>query len=313
MNMELSRLDGSVWAERFCEYLRLLNRSERTLEAYSIDLRLFFEFLTDRGLTDVSDIGREDVNSYRLRLHDIRKKNGEPLAMRTQSNKLTAIFSFIRYLYQEQFILANPVRDMKLPKVPDSLPAELPTEEQVSELIETPDTSTSFGIRDRAILEILYSSALRNTELTNLGTDDVDLRRQEVRILCGKGQKGRVVPVGEPATVWIEAYLSKVRPRLVRDPNCESLFLNQWGRSLNRESLVKIVVTHARAVKMPMKVTPHILRHCCATHMLARGVGLRHLQQFLGHASSATTERYTRVEISDLREVFLRCHPREVS
>lgn len=304
MNIEL-------WSERFCEHLRLLNRSERTLEAYALELRLFLGFLVERGLDDVCEIGREDVNAYRVKLHEARKKNGEPLAMKTQSTKLTAVFGFIRYLYKENFILANPVRDMQLPKVPDSLPADLPTEEQVLKLLETPNTSRPQGQRDRSILELLYSSGLRNTELTSLKIQSLDLRRLEVRVECGKGQKGRIVPMGEPAAAWAETYLSKVRPHLVRDQSCELLFLNQWGRPLYRESLVKIVVTHAVAAKLPMKVTPHILRHACATHMLARGVGLRHLQQFLGHASSSTTERYTRVEVSDLREVFLRCHPRE--
>jgi len=300
-----------LWLERFCEHLSLLNRSEKTIYGYRLETRLFLEFLVECGVGDVSEIRRDDVNSYRVKLHGARKANGEPLNIKTQSAKLGAVFSFLRYLYSEQFILANPARDLKLPKVPDSLPAELPDEEQVLKLLETPDTTEPLGLRDRAILELLYSSALRNSELRALRMGDIDLHRLEVRIRRGKGQKERVVPLGEPAAVWSEAYLTRSRPHLARDTTDDVLFLNQWGRPFTSEVLANTVSRHAVAARLPMKVTPHVLRHACATHMLARKAGLRHLQRLLGHASTTTTERYTRVEVSDLREVFLRCHPRE--
>ncbi len=300
-----------LWCERFAEHLRLLNRSQATVYGYTLETRLFLKLLAERGLKDVSEISREQIHAYRLHLHNQRKPNGEPLAVRSQSCKLGAVLCFVRYLYTEQFILSNPARDVKLPKAPDTLPPELPTEEQVEQLIETPDVETPLGLRDRAILEVLYSSAIRNAELRALTIEDVDLHRLELRVRCGKGSKGRALPLGEPAALWVEAYLVKSRPWLLRDADNEVLFLNSLGRPLRRESLTDLVRVTAENAKLPMKVTPHILRHCTATHMLARKAGLRQLQKLLGHANLSTTERYTRVEITDLREVFLRCHPRE--
>ena len=313
MDSELSRLDGSLWMERFGEHLELLNRSTRTIEGYLIEIRLFFGFLAERGIEDIACIRREDVTAYRIFLHSARKRNREPLKIQTQNCKLSAIFVFLKFLYQERFLLANPAEDMRLPKVPDTLPAELPDEEQVFKLLAAPDTSSPQGMRDRAILELLYSSALRNFELRALRVGDLDLHRLEVRIRFGKGQKERIVPLGEPAAIWLEAYLAKGRGLLLCDKSDDALFLNQWGRPLKGEVLATLVKKYGERAKLPMKVTPHVLRHCCATHMLARKASLRHLQRLLGHASSSTTERYTRVEVSDLREVFLRCHPRESS
>lgn len=299
-----------LWCERFREHLQVLNRSQATVYGYGLEVQLFLGFLAERGLVDVAEISREEVNAYRLHLHYQRKPNGEPLAVSTQACKLSAVLSFLRYLYSEQFILSDPGKGVKLPKAPDLLPAALPTEEQVEQLLEIPDVETPLGLRDRAILEVLYSSALRNTELRELRLEDVDLHRLELRVRCGKGSKGRVLPLGEPAALWMEAYLVKSRPWLLRD-DTELLFLNSLGRPLRRESLTDLVRLAAERAGLPMKVTPHTLRHCTATHMLARKAGLRQLQRLLGHANLSSTERYTRVEITDLREVFLRCHPRE--
>ena len=301
-----------LWCERFCAQLRLLNRSERTVHSYWLETRLFLKFLAERGIEEVADIRRDDVKAYRVHLHEKRKPNGEPLAIKTQSSKLAAVFAFLKYLYEEAFIVANPSRDMKLPRVPDSLPSELPDEEQVLRLLEAPDTECFLGLRDRTVLELVYSSALRNAEVRALKLEDIDLHRLQVRVASGKGQKERNVPLGEPAAIWLEAYIKSSRPHLVRNET-DVFFLNRWGRPFTSEVLSELVRGYGERVKLPMKVTPHILRHCCATHMLAHGAGLRHLQRLLGHSSSTTTERYTRVEVSDLREVFLRCHPRELS
>lgn len=156
-------------------------------------------------------------------------------------------------------------------------------------------------------------SAIRNTELRLLEVDHVDLARLQLRVEHGKGRKGRMVPLGEPAAQWLQTYLRDGRPWLMREPFPTTLFLNSLGRVLSREALAEMVREHAQKAGLRGKVTPHTLRHCCATHMLARRAGLRHLQQLLGHASADTTKRYTRVEISDLREVHQRCHPRETS
>lgn len=300
-----------LWCERFGEYLKVLNRAESTIYGYKLETKLFLQFLEVRGVEGVGGITREDVNAYRMHLHQWRKPDGSALAVKTQIVKLSAVLTFLGYLYRERFILSNPGKDVKLPKAPDKLPEELPSVEQVVTLLETPDVETPLGIRDRAMMEVLYSSALRNAELRGLTLEDVDLYRLELRVQCGKGRKGRVVPLGEPAALWVETYLFQSRPSLVRDAGNDVLFLNSLGRPLRRETLTDLVRETSEKAGLPMKVTPHVLRHCCATHMLARKAGLRQLQQLLGHANLGSTQRYTRVEISDLREVFLRCHPRE--
>ena len=306
-------MNAALWCERFCEHLRVLNYSEATVYSYGLEVRAFCEFLSGRGLEEPPEIQREDVTSYQILLHHARKENGEPLTASTQSCRLGAVLRFLRYLYEHDFTLANPGRHVRRPRTPQSLPPGVPDEEQVLQLLEQPDTNCPEGVRDRAILEVLYASALRNAELRALRIEDLDLHRLELTVRCGKGNKGRRVPLTEPAACWLEAYLSKGRPALVRELADDTLFLNRWGRPLRGESLAEIVARHAAAAELPVKVTPHILRHACATHMLARKAGLRHLQRFLGHASASSTERYTRVEVSDLREVVLQCHPRENS
>lgn len=300
-----------LWRRRFGEHLLLRGRSERTLEGYLLETRLFLGFLKERGVEAVSDIGRQDVDAYRLRLHHWRKPNGEPLTLSTQTAKMCAVLGFLSFLHEERFVLVNPGHGVKLPRVPDTLPRALLDEDQVLQLLQAPDTATPLGLRDRAILELLYSSAIRNTELRLLEVQDLDLHQLEARIHNGKGRKGRVVPVGEPAAAALTGYLRHGRPWLVRDPNTTVLFLNSWGRPLSCELLAELVRERAVSAGLPGRVTPHVLRHCCATHMLRRRAGLRHLQELLGHASADTTRRYTRVEISDLREVHRRCHPRE--
>ena len=300
-----------LWLERFDEHLRLRGFTDRTREGYGYALRFFLRFLGDRGLVDVSEITRAEVDAYRVHVHHCRTRDGRPLTLAAHSARVSPVLSFLRYLHSERQILANPSLGVKLPRVPDKLPPPLPDEEQVLQLLEAPDVTTPAGLRDRAIVELLYSSAMRNAELRALDVEHLDLVRSEVRIECGKGQKGRVLPLGEPAALWLELYLRDGRPWLTRDTETRALFLNSLGRRLSGELLSDLVRELGQKASLPGKVTPHVLRHCCATHMLARKAGLRHLQQLLGHASAESTRRYTRVEISDLREVHQRCHPRE--
>ena len=304
-------MDVELWRERFEEHLRLQNYASRTPYIYGLEVSYFLEFLSDREVTEPSEIRREDVLAYLVSLQHLRKADGKPIKARTRRSKTGPVLTFLRYLYEERFILANPGADIRRPKAPDSLPPPLPDEEEVEKLLLTPDTTKPSGIRDRALLEVLYATALRNAEIRALHIEDVDLHRLELRVRCGKGSKGRQLPLTEPAAAWVEEYLQKVRPLAVKSADEQALFLNSWGRPLTSEMLGKIVRDHAKQAKLSVKVTPHVLRHACPTHMLARRAGIRHLQKFLGHACPSSTERYTRVEVSELREVVLRCHPRE--
>jgi integrase/recombinase XerD len=183
------------------------------------------------------------------------------------------------------------------------------TKKEVARLLGKPDSSTVFGMRDRAILELLYSSGIRVSELTGLALEDLDLRGGELRVL-GKGNKERLVPIGEVACDYLGVYLKASRPALA-PPRERTLFVTARGKRFQATNLVAIVREYGRRAGIHKRVTPHALRHTCATHLLKGKADIRQIQRILGHASIATTQRYTKVEITDLKEVLRRCHPRE--
>ena len=202
---------SELWCQRFEEYLLLKNRRPRTIETYSQELKRFLFFLVDRGLQSPVEVSRQELEAYQVHLHYRQKRNGDRISLKNQHRILCAVKAFFKFLHESQLLLYNPARDLKLPKVPKSLPPKLLSEEQVLHLLAQPDTTNPIGLRDRAVLELLYSSALRNQELRLLNLGDVDLQGLEVRILEGKGGKSRVVPLGEPAAAWMEEYLLKSR------------------------------------------------------------------------------------------------------
>ena len=192
------------------------------------------------------------------------------------------------------------------------MPPLVLTESEILKLLNVPDVAKKTGVRDRAVLELLYGTGLRNSELCSLTLDLLDLAEHRLRLQKGKGGKARVLPLGQEAQSWLELYLEQVRPKWLRNPACTAVFLDRWGAGpINRATLSSMVRSLGKKAGLGKAVTPHAMRHSCATHMLRRGAGLRHLQQMLGHEQLASTEHYTRVEVSDLRRVLLRCHPRE--
>ena len=185
------------------------------------------------------------------------------------------------------------------------------SESEALQLLEQPDVRTPEGIRERAMLELFYGTGLRNSELRYLRMGQLDLSRGLLRIDHGKGGKGRVVPLGEEALAWLEEYLAQVRPSLVQSPDHDLVFPGLIAREIGRGQLAKLFQRLGREAGLEKTVTPHVLRHSCATHMLRRGASIRHLQTLLGHSCLDTTQRYTRVEVSDLAKVIARYHPRE--
>lgn len=304
-------MDFELWRERFTVYLQTLGRRERTIGGYVAELRLFLAFLAERGLETPHEIRREDVESYQVSLYRRRKPNGEPLSLASQGSKMSSVLAFLRFLHKTGVLLRNPGRSIRLPKVSRRLLPELPSVEEVVRLLKAPDVGTPLGLRDRAIMELLYSSALRNTELRSLKLEDVDLGRLTVRVKDGKGGKPRSLPLGEPAAVWVERYIRDARGFLLRDQEHGFLFSSLRGRPMRLENVTNLVKKHALAAKIGKGVTPHTLRHCCATHMLANKAHLRHLQELLGHTCAEATRIYTQVQFKELREAHQRYHPRE--
>lgn len=284
--------------------------SPRSRPNYCGRVRLFLRWMTSRELA-LTQVTRQVLEDYRLLLF-YRHYRGRPISQEAQSNHLVAVKTFFRFLVQDQALLLDPAANLELPRQRKSLPRVILTEKEARRLIEAPDLKKPVGLRDRAVLELLYSTALRNTELRQLTLDAVRLEQRLIWVFRGKGDKSRVVPMGVEAAYWLSEYLLRARPRLCRSSSEQTLFLCYDGEPMKSTlCLQELVRRAARKAGVREDVTPHGLRHSCATHMLRRGAGLRHLQEMLGHASAATTQRYTRVEVSDLRRVHARCHPRE--
>jgi len=224
---------------------------------------------------------------------------------------LVVVKIFFLFLSREGYILANPASDLELPRQKKPLPTVL-NEPEILKLMGVPKTDKKTGIRDRAILELLYGTGLRNSELCSLTLDLLDLAGHTLRLQEGKGGKPRLLPLGQEAQAWLELYLEKVRPFWLRNPQCQAVFLDRWGAGpITRCTVSMLVRQLGKKAGLGKAATPHSLRHSCATHMLRRGAGLRHIQQLLGHEQLSSTEHYTRVELTDLRKVLSRCHPRE--
>ncbi len=294
-----------VWRLRFEEALKQRNRSRFTIRVYVLELGAFFRFLEEEGVERLEDVTAELVQAYRSAIFH-RRWQGRPLAMKTQGLKLCALRAFFRTMLRAHYLLTDPSADLELPRVPPPALPELLSEAEMLRLLEGLDGRTRLELRDRAILEILYSTGIRNQELRALRLEDVDLVRGELTV-SGKGGKQRRLPLGEEAARRLEAYLAV---RHTRHPS-PLLFLTKRGQPLGSCALINLVQLAADQAGLNRRVTPHLVRHSCATHMLRGGAELRHLQCLLGHASVATTQRYTRVELSDLRQMHQRCHPRE--
>ena len=281
--------------------------SENTRVAYKNDLSQFLDYLKTKAepsLNDWSEVKKDHLVAYILSL-----KADREYASTTVARKVAAIKSFFHFLVAEGFIRDDPTATLDSPRVKKYLPRAI-SQEDVEKLLEAPgESSEPRSLRDRAILELLYATGMRVSELVALNEGDVDLPSASVRCF-GKGGKERVIPIYDRAVKAIEAYVSKGRVRLVRDAEQKALFLNQRGLRLTRQGLWLIVKGYVKTAGLKVPVTPHTLRHSFATHMLRGGADLRNVQELLGHANIATTQVYTQVSNERLREVYDEAHPR---
>ena len=299
-----------LWQERFSEYLRLRGCSARTVEAYSGELRQLFDFLQAGQIRSLAEVTKGHLEDYRSFLFS----HEPPLKLTTQSVRMTAVKSFFGFLKRQDYLPSDPSRELPTIRIVRSYVRQILSEDEVKRVIESVETETAAGVRDRAILEIFYSSAIRNSELSSLKLDDVDAARSQLRILRGKGGYSRVIPLGQQALDWTMRYLETARPLLIKEQTDPALlFMSVRGAKLSREALSTVVRRAGERAGISAPVTPHVLRHSVATHMLARQAGIRYIQQLLGHESLESTQVYTRVEISQLQRMHQRFHPREQS
>jgi len=281
---------------------------KKTGHEYLREVCSFLAWLEGRGVELVS-ARADDVLAYQSALYAQRKPNGKPYSSGNQKNRIKAIKSFFRFLYRRGYLLQNPAAPVEYPRMERRLPRVILTREEARRILEAPDTKTPTGLRDRAIFETFYGTGIRCAELSNLTPDDVDTEEGVLRVIRGKGRRDRNVPLTRAAAAAIDAYLVKARPKLVRREK-RFLFLQNRGAKMDSGTLSRMVQQWARKARVKKHVTCHTFRHSVATHLLKGRADIRHIQALLGHASLATTERYTHVEIQDLKEVVRRAHPR---
>jgi integrase/recombinase XerD len=246
-----------------------------------------------------------------MTLFESLNSRGRPNSIAYQNRMLSAAKNFTKFLKDNDYIVSDPGRNVAYAKEPKRLPRGVLTPTEARKIIHAPDVKTAIGYRDRTIMEVLYSSAIRKEELNNLTLADVDYHDGFLRIIEGKGKKDRIVPIGRIACRYLENYIKSVRPELITDPYNNHLFLTLRGKRFSKNVVWELIKKYAKKARIKKNVHPHTFRHSCATAMLKNKADIRTIQKLLGHASLDSTQVYTHLSITDLKNVHNRCHPRE--
>jgi integrase/recombinase XerD len=286
-----------------------LQYSERTTPQYLARVKAFLEWTLERGI-ELTEIRTSDLQSYQSELLAKRKDDDTPYSLGFHQNQLVAIKNLFRFLFENGYLLHDPARTVEFRRKEIRLPRVVLTHREAQRVIEAAKGEDARKLRDRAILETLYATGIRASELANLELSDVDTREKTLRVVLGKGRKDRYVPLTTAAAEALEAYLLEGRSRLLGAEKHPYLFLADKAGWIHNAVLNKLLRRYAKRAGVRKHVTCHTFRHSVATHLLKGRADIRHIQMLLGHASLQTTQRYTRVEISDLREVIARAHPR---
>ncbi|MGH9969970.1 MAG: tyrosine-type recombinase/integrase [Pyrinomonadaceae bacterium] len=323
-----------LMAERFSEWLEAINYSPKTRVNYTRDVKIFLDWLAENtSVSSLAEVSPAHLQQYQIALYNFERRDdsrgGTPcppaatkekaqaqeakrLSVGTQANRLAAVRKFFSWLLSEQQIAYNPASTLQLPKQPQRLPRGVLTKSEARRLIETTPTKKQRDIRDRALLETLYATGIRRAELIALTIYDADLQTATLRIEHGKGNTTRIVPLTQSAIAALKLYLEEARAVFAREAGQVRLFVStRSGGPLDDDDIVRIVAKAATRAGIKKHVTPHTLRHTCATHLLKGRADIRQIQKLLGHRRLSSTEVYTRVELTDLHEVIARCHPRE--
>lgn len=294
---------------RFLEAQRVKNYAARTIENREVYLRYFIEWCEERGLSRPQDITKPILERYQRYLFHYRKKNGEPLSTRSQHTRIVPVRAYFKWLTRENYILYNPASEIDLPRLEKRLPKHVLNQQEAELILSQPDLNTAFGIRDRAILETLYSTGIRRMEVINIKLYDIDGDRGTLMVRQGKGRKDRMVPVGERALQWITKYRDEIRPELMMPNDDGTLFLTNLGEAFTRNRMTQLVRDYVKAADIGKEGSCHLFRHTMATLMLENGADVRFIQAMLGHAKLDTTQIYTQVSIRKLKEIHTATHP----
>lgn len=297
----LQRDNISDLIEQFINYMRIERGvSENTIEAYSRDLRGLADFLEKKEVS----LKEIDINILTEYVSQLSKR----LSKRSLARNISAIRTFFKFLTLEGIIKDNPSRFLEVPKISKTLPGIL-NEHEIELLLNQPLINTPIGLRDKAMIELLYATGVRVSELVNLRLSDLDLNIGYIKVM-GKGAKERFVPIGERAINILKEYIKKVRSKFDKERGSPYLFLNNRGKPFSRQGFWKMLREYAKKAGIKKKITPHIIRHSFATHLLKNGADLRSVQMMLGHSDISTTQIYTHIDRSYLKEVYNRYHPR---
>jgi len=294
---------------QFLEWSSAMGYSPRTIEGREQMLRCFMGWCADRGLDTPQDVTRPILERYRRFVYHERKPNHLPLSFSTQQNRLVPVKAFFKWLTKHNYILSNPASELELPRVHRRLPRHVLTEDEVERILNHTQLHGARGIRDRAIIETLYATGLRRSEVASLTLYDVDLENGTLLVREGKGKKDRMVPLGIRAGQWIGRYLEEIRPTLVVEPDQGWLFLHEYGEPFKRNRLSDLVRKYVEAAGIEKPGACHLFRHTMATLMLENGADIRYIQAILGHSDLSTTEIYTKVSIRKLKEIHALTHP----
>jgi integrase/recombinase XerD len=289
--------------DTFLDYLSVeRGLANNTIVSYREDLNSYIDFLAGCHIDALSKIARNDITNFMLHQKD------KGLSTNSIARRLAAIRMFHRFLVRERILKNDPTNLIDSPKLWKKIPETLSLNE-VDAIIAQPDIRDKQGIRDKAILETMYATGMRVSEVVNLKKDNVNLDIGFLRCI-GKGNKERVIPVGRKAIVSLKRYLEVSRPKLLGKKESEFLFLSRFGKKISRQSLWKIIKKYARQARIKKSIKPHILRHSFATHLLERGADLRSVQEMLGHANISTTQIYTHINKDRLKTIHKMFHPR---
>lgn len=308
---EAQRQRMNLLAARFDEWLQATNRTMRTRETYERGVRQFLDWLEKSTTVEtIAAVTPQLLQQYQVAIYSEEQYKNKRLSVGAQQLRLTIVRQFFSWLVRTQQIAYNPAANLVLPRVPKQLPQIL-TRDEVALMLAALPQKHPRDIRDQAILELLYSAGLRRAELLALKLYDVDLAVGTIKIEHGKGNKKRVLPLVESARGALTRYVKEARGKLTKAASQQLLFVStRSGGPLDGNDIKRIVAKAAKRAGVKKRVTPHILRHSLATHLLASNADIRHIQKLLGHSKLSTTEIYTQVEVSDLANVLERCHPR---
>ena len=293
----------------FLEARRARHFSPRTVEWNENELRFFLAWCEERSLRNPTEITRPILERYQRWLYYYRTQSGRPLSIATQHKRLAGVLAFFRWMAKGNLILFNPASELELPRMDRRLPRQVLSISEVEQILSVPDVTTASGVRDRAMLEVLYSTGIRRAELVNLGLYDVQVDQGTLMVRLGKGRRDRVVPIGERALGWIDKYLVEVRPALVVEPDGGTLFVSHFVEAFSPHWVTDIVRTYVEKAGVGKTGGCHLFRHTMATLMLESGADIRFIQAMLGHAKLETTSIYTYVSIRKLKEIHELTHP----